>query len=252
MITVCSPVLYFWFSFLTAEERCVNKNDLLMKLSVLTHIIVASCCPGVSVWTEVFRKTTWKWCVFTFSWLSVTTVWLSTVLTLLTDRLLQRRDFKATFILLERILIQPNQRSFCFPSREEELWDEVVGLTNLKSFWTRIFIGDFLGNPVRFPSKENSFLKPGQKRWNTKKCRLIGLSVCSFTSRFLSFFFSYLQQRCQRRARPKQTDWECTTSNNTDVGGWRSTFTSQNEQTKWHGVCIVKKKKIPKERTKQT
>lgn len=104
---------------------------------------------------------------------------------------------------------------------------------------------ELLGTLPGFPPKKTL-------SWNRGKFKEIpknsDWTVCSFTSRFL---FSFVQQQCQRRARPKQADCKCTTSNNTNA--WRRClhFTSQRNKIKWQGVCTVKKWKVPKKRKKE-
>lgn len=146
------------------------------------------------------------------------------------DRLqfwLHRRtsDFKAELIPLEWILIQPNKpKMLFFQQRRRTFRRNGVGLMKffvcLFFFW-RGYLLETFGNPIRFPSKENSFLETGTKTMKYQK-NSDWRSVCSFTSRFLFFF---LQQRCQRRARPKQTDWMHKEQR-------AEHFTSQNEQNK--------------------
>ena len=186
------------------------------------------------MWREIVQKTTWKLlfkAVFRFSCFTVTAVWLFDWLT---------SDIKATFILLEWILIQPNQRCSFFPQqRRRTLWGR--GRAN-KLFLDEDIYWRLLGILFGFPPKKTL-------SWNRDKNNEIPknsdwCSVCSFTSRFPFFFFSFLQQRCQRRAQPKQTDnRECTMSINTSAWGRRSSFTSLNEHNKMTRSMYCKNKK---------
>lgn len=127
--------------------------------------------------------------------------------------------------------------AFFSPSREEE----GVGLTN--SFWTRIFIGDFWESCL-VSLQRKLFPETGTKTMKYQKIQTDVLSVALLLG-FL--FFSFLQQRCQRRAQPKQTDnRECTTSINTGAWGRRSSFTSLNEHNKMTRSMYCKKKRKEK------
>lgn len=89
--------------------------------------------------------------------------------------------------------------------------------------------------PAGFPPKKNSFLKP--RRIQIPKQKKKYQTEVTSVALFLGFLFSFLflQQRCQRRARPKQADFndcQCTNTKNRNVRGRRSSFTSHNEPKK--------------------
>lgn len=105
---------------------------------------------------------------------------------------------------------------FFVSSSEEELlrWR---GRTNKLFFWTRIFIGDFWESG-QVSLQRKLFPETGTKTIIPKKIQTDDLSVALLLGfKFFFFFFFFLQQRCQRRARPKQTDdRECTNERRRD------------------------------------
>lgn len=116
------------------------------------------------------------------------------------------------------------------------------GRTNkLTFFWTRIFIGDFWEIPSGFPPKKTL-------SWNRDKNNEIPknsdwCSVCSFTSRFLFFFFSFCSSDAKGgRDQSKQTEnAQQATTRTSEDDAW--VLHHKMNKIKWRGVCIVKKQK---------